>query len=537
MSKEGESSEEPAKKPAKKKRPELRASALLIGLPLVFFFFLPWDIRDPYTLPPMIAAPLIVMGIAGVVAVVLAFASEPVRLRGLPIVGGLLAALGVWLFETVVASGALHGGMDHLPRLTVYGWFFLPIAAMGAEMAMHRHPRSRRLAVVALVAWLGVVAVSFLPLYGALDWRSSPVGQLMRALEDHPFRLPLDYALPLAGSLLGLLGALQCLRRVGSDRERAAERRFRTSVLAWLLVPVPTLALTSLMILNAALGQAGWVTKHFHVGFAIFATTLGGALAVRALLGTDWARTRSPKRALAVLSLAVAVIVGRTLYVAFVPRTGDGDDEVIALANEIGDALTAGLRGEPVERRFLGNYSSVDLRGAAGAIELPPDARLTHVGLRVYSDGHYGYALVDEAGDLGWVALDDERITPEHEPDDVPDWLESGPTEPTIWDRVPERFGTPGCLPSPSDIPTVLADHLQYARPACNQLQLRELRGPRYVTGTVGGYIAVYSGGEETIAVGGELTTRASGAWVGMPRPIADYPPPNALHKWVEDID
>lgn len=188
--------------------------------------------------------------------------------------------------------------------------------------------------------------------------------------------------------------------------------------------------------------------------------------------------------------------------------------------------MEAGLRGEPVGRSWLGNYSALDLRGAARAVELPANPRRTHVGLRVETEGgHYGYAMVDEEGALGWVTLDDERVSPEFDPDRVPDWLQADiePSGPTVWDRVPEVVGAPGCRPSPATVPDVLADHLRYARPACNALQLRALRGPRYVTGWVSGYVVIFEGEEERVAIGGHLTPRRSGAWIGMSRPIEDY--------------
>ncbi len=532
-----------ASKAKKKKWLELRVSALLMGVPLVFFFFAPWELSHPEDLPTWFAVPFVAMAIAGAALVALAFSPDRHRLRGVPIVGGLVLVIGLCILETLAASGHLRSGLGRLPRLLVYLWVLLPVLAMGAEMAMHRHPRSRRLAVFALVGWLGVVSVPFLPQRSEVAWRNTPMAHLVMALEREHFSLHADYLMPFVASFIGLIGVGQCLRRIGADRERAAERRFRSNVLAWLLVPVPTLVSTLWMIMLAALSHPIWVARHFFVGFGIFAPMLGGALAVRALLGTEWVRTRSLKPALVLAAIGVVALAAAIFYVARVPRGSAADAEVAALANEVGDAVAAGLRGEPVERRFLGNYSAMDLRGAPGSVALPPDARRTHVGLRVEvpSDrgSHFGYAIVDDEGQLGWVALDDDQPSAVFEPDeDVPDWLRGDEpvSGPTVWDRVPERFGSPGCLPPLEPVPDVLADHLQRGRPACNRLQLRALRGPRYVTGWVTGYVVVFANDSDAVAVGGPLTIRGHGPWIGMPRPIEDYPPPNALEKQVNDI-
>lgn len=378
--------------------------AAVLGLPLTATLFIPWSL-DGSELGAFDLAEAMehigwaVMPFVGVAFLIAAFAPMPPLARR-----GLLAASGV---SALVLGSVLFG--DERTRWVLPGEFADPrlsvllliwIVGAGLEMAMHARPRSRGTSVAALVGLTAVLFSFALPIRGRGSSQKSLLEGIVKGLEG---RLREDALIAFVALFFVAVAWLQALRRVGNDRDKAARRRFRTSWIAYLLLPVPLLGLYA-MLLWEAVGRPELLAEANNVLAFIFAGAFGGALGIAntATLLSGWKMPRWCRDAV------IAGVAGAGIFLAIRTVLPDARERrAHALVDAIGEATVLGLRGQPVPERYLGGYAEFDLRAASSALEghAPPGAVLRMIATAV----HYN-VRGDHARLHGWAVSVDGNL-------------------------------------------------------------------------------------------------------------------------------
>ena len=384
----------------------LRRGAALVGIPLTLALVVPWKIGYRGTQFCWDMAErndhigFILLPACGLLFVAAAFAPKLRYTTRARLVG----------FAGVAVVG-LALALMHLPtlrpirRMWIYAPYMLlllPIFAVGAEMSMHMRPRSRGLTFMALAGWIGVFVLTCIPMEANLEFDSSMLGQAVKSMGRYYGNKVLP-ALMAPGFLLIFLGVSQALRRVGADRDEAAEKRFRTSWLGYFLYPVP-------MVVAATIGMIGQLGDpddlvEIFVPFAGgFGVMFGGALGFchLSVLAHDYEPIRSNlKRGAVAVALATVVIMAIRWVM---PDRRDA--HVAELQWAMAEALCDALEGQPVEPRFLGGYAEFDLRSARTVVDAPEGTTFEPVlfSLRVTGTGRYARAVALGPDTLRWAA-------------------------------------------------------------------------------------------------------------------------------------
>ncbi|MEM9074924.1 MAG: hypothetical protein AAGE52_40880, partial [Myxococcota bacterium] len=226
----------------------LRRAARLVGLVLTSALFLPWgtgqswdpEWKSVWEAAELTGSPhLVALPLFGVFFLVAGFAprlSLPTRRFAMGVGGLLVVLVGFHLLGT-----RSIGPLREFRRVGVVGTYVLlsaTIVTVAADVAMHQRPRVRGLSIAALAGWVLFLGALFVPIgpHGELD--ESVLAGLFGSLG----RRGLFDGAAMVGCwfiALTLLGIGQAARRVGRDRDVAAARAFRTSWVAYLVMPVP----------------------------------------------------------------------------------------------------------------------------------------------------------------------------------------------------------------------------------------------------------------------------------------------------------
>jgi hypothetical protein len=426
--------------------------ALVLGVPLLATFFVPWQVEgsELYVLEMADAMKhpgWALMPFVGVALLVATFAPmPPLARRGLLAVSGVSALfLGFLLLHAEETLWLLPDPvLAERPAFTLIALMW--IVAAGFEMAMHARPRSRGISIAALAGWTLLLLSFAVPLGTHGEWEESIYGSALQEIDRR--RFDTKHAFYFGFALLMLVGWLQALRRIGKDRERAAKKRFRTSWIVYLLVPLPCLGLYAIMLWNT-FDQPELFTKVHNPWSFVFAATFGGALGIAnttALLA-GWKAPRWIYRATAA-GFAGAVLI--MAIIAVLPDAREGRSA--EFVNSIGEAAVLGLRGERVPDRFLGGYEEFDLRAAPAALEghAPPGAPLRLLATAVrynvsqprFRAGGWAVSIDDE---LRWTGSTDRtnRVT---------DTDLLGRVDPALEDLIGFAFDeSTSCLPALSE--------------------------------------------------------------------------------------
>ena len=214
---------------------------------------------------------------------------------------------------------------------------------------------------------------------------------------------------PLVGSIVGFV---QALRRLGSDREAAAKKKFQTSWLAYLLLPTPLVLLLALSVVMTAANDADIITNVVNVFALAFGALFGGAIGIGhglpalTVLGVRGETPRWVRRgATAVVVLVVLTVLVRGIF------PDRRDSRIIDLMEELSQATADALEGGEVDPRYLGGYSEFDLRSAGRVLEGHPaegqqlEPVLYAIGFEVAGDGGRGTGWIAllESGELRWT--------------------------------------------------------------------------------------------------------------------------------------
>ncbi|MAQ19183.1 MAG: hypothetical protein CMN30_30835 [Sandaracinus sp.] len=502
-----------------------RLGRFLLGLPAALLLVLPWDDHGwtpTWELATDTAIPLLVLGGAGVLMVAAAFVGTSAR-RALTVVAGTAACLaGIHVLGHLGIRG---GDLERLGLFATRTWLALITVAAGAEMAMHRRPRSRTLTIFAALAWATLLVAWFtLPTGPFGESEEIPALGLREMLDGSYYRYGFATLCCTWWAGWALVGLLQQLRRVGSDRELAAGRRFRTGWLAWMLVVVPlTLGFTLSMVMVGE-RNADMVPNVLLSFGAFLLAHLGGALALRELLTMERGdpRVQLPRAGFAYVAAAVALGIGGVLFFAW--GRGASIRDLPVFAEEVGSAVTSAVRGEPFDRRFLGGYSDADLR-AAGAVELPPDATVALVGFAVSEPadawvvvrpGHAPEWLARTDGEAGWSFRADTDTLERADPAlaGIVRTLAAGSCLPGYTDDaalvqgIAARLGSEVCGDDPSSRERRRAPTLGRPVPAG--------RAGHY--GAIDRWAVVYThAGGAPITLTGALHAETGRAWIGNP--------------------
>ncbi len=434
-----------------------------------------------------------------------------------------------------VATVGIALALMHLPtvrpigRLWLYAPYMLllmPIFAVAAEMSMHMRPRSRGLTLLALVGWIGAFVLTCTPMEPDLDFDSSMLGQSVRAMGRYYGNKMLP-ALMAPGYLLVFLGVSQALRRIGKDRDEAAEKRFRTSWLAYLLYPVPMVVVATVAMI-AQLDDPDDLVEIFVPFACAFGVMFGGALGLCHLmvLANDHEPIRSNLKRGAFAVVLATVVIMAIRWVMPDRR----DAHVAELQWSMAEALCDALEGEPVEGRFLGGYSEFDLRSAPSVVDAPEGTTFEPVlfALRVTGAGRYARAVALGPDTLRWAAGGSQTYG------NAGQYERASPALAEAITRLSDASSATGCLPelSESDVEGMPqpAQRLLARDPSeiCDDDTNGSGRGRRFrdahgsgVSGGIGDYLALVRGsnGEHYMFRG--VTRFDSGRlWVGNPVPL-----------------
>ncbi len=536
------SDEDPFDREARKTTRRHRLLALSIGVPLAALLVVPWESHRRWLfvwdIPTDTMVPLIAAGLSGVLFVVAAFVAEERRRAALALAGIAAGASGLWLL------GAIPFGGSDLRRVgltATRAWALVVMWTAGAEMAMHRRPRSRAISLGAFLGWLGILAFFFfVPIGRELTAEGSAAAQLAEKLDSSWHRMP--FVAPVYGwfAFIALFGLLETMRRVGADRERAADRLFRRSWLAWALYPaplIPLFALAAFMVLSHSDPEE--LTNVFLSFGLTYGCSLGGAVGIRSLLLREGGSTAPiPKLAFIGVGATLAIAFAAFgLYRVFATASDEGAME--ELGWEVAEAVEEGIRGEPFDRRFLGGYSELDLRNAEGVVELPEGAEPAVVLFDVSWDYDSSRTLVlrrDEP--VAWVARRGSvsasssfgaplEVLEEADPGfaAMVDTLMRVGCRPTLDE---DALGDPvvsAAFLQPPSLEPVCSDALSDDEvPRVDTLAGRH-RWDRRVFGSVQRYVVVFAvPGGDPVAVSGLVHTGSGLAWIGNPTPLASPP-------------
>jgi energy-converting hydrogenase Eha subunit A len=532
-------SEEVTPDPAKEARKATRRHrilALTIGVPLAAVLVVPWERWDwvfLWDLPDGTKLPLAAAGLAGLLFVRAAFAAEERRRRALALAGVAAGAAGLWLLGAIPFSGSQ---LRRVGLMATRAWVLVAMWAVGAEMAMHRRPESRAISVGAFLGWLGILALFFfVPVGAELDPEGTAAAQLLARLDDRWHRMP--FVVPFYGwfAFIAFFGLVQTLVRLGEDRARAAQKPFRRSWLAWALYPAPLIALFAFgAFMVATNNDADELTNVFLAFGLVYGCSLGGAVGIRSLLLREReAVAPIPKRALIGVGAALAIALAAFgLYRIFASASDEGAMEGVGW--EVAEAVGQAIRGEPFDRRFLGGYSELDLRNAAGVVELPEGAEPAVALFDVSWSYESPRTLVlRRDAPAAWVTR--QRITGRSGDSGPIEALEKA--DPGFAAMV-ETLLSAGCRPSlPEDAlddPAVAAAFLQppSLEPVCPSLvadgdapRVETLAGQgrvgRRLVASVPRYVIVFTvPGGDPVAVTGAIRAGSGLAWVGNPTPL-----------------
>jgi len=519
-----------------------RILALTIGLPLASVLFVPWtrwrDLLFAWDLPEATRAPVMAAGTTGVLFLVAAFVPAKARRWALTLAGLAAGLCGLWLLGAIPASSR---DLRHVGLAATRAGVLLAMFTVGAEMAMHRRPQSRAISVGAFLGWLGLLMFFFfVPIGETLEPEGTTASQFLAVLDRSYFRMSFTAPVFLWFAFVASFGLIQTLRRVGRDRALAAERPFRSSWLAWILYPVPLMALFAFGAFMMVKHDDTDDLSNIWLAFAlVFGTTLGGAIGIRSMFLRERKATAPiPKRALvgvgAVLAIALAVV-----GIARVFSSAADEGAIDAIAWELAEAVEQGIRGEPFDPRFLGGYSELDLRNAEGVVDLPEGAEPAVVAFDVSRLGTDSMrtAVVRPDQAMGWVRRMSEYGPARY---DSALWgpLEAIDAADPGFAALVESLDAPGCLPalaeSALDEPAVAAaferppDHA----PICADEERDEpadrvetLGGGRRRSGggdrgAIERYVVVFAvPGASPIAVSGSVRAASGLAWIGNPTP------------------
>ena len=344
--------------------------AMVVGLPLVATFFVPWKVQRAELSFFEMADTMEHLGWAlmpfvGVALLIATFAPmPPLARRALLAVSGVSALLlGSLLLRAEQTRWYLpdpYLAEGSTITLVVLSW----IGAASFEMAMHARPRSRGISVAALLGWTLLLLSFAVPIGTRPEWESSLAGTVFKELDRHD-RLKKEHLFILGYAFLALIAWLQALRRVGKDRTLAAARRFRTSWIVYILVPLPFLGVYGFMLVES-LDRGDVLTRAHNPMAFVFASLFGGALGIAnaATLLAGWKPPRWIRDATA------AGFAGAGIFLAVQAMLPDARERrSLALVDAIGEATVLGLRGQTIPERFLGGYEEFDLRAAPAALE------------------------------------------------------------------------------------------------------------------------------------------------------------------------
>lgn len=384
--------------------------AIVIGLPLVSTFAIPWIVQRA-EVPVFEMAETMghfgwsLMPFVGVTLLVAAFGPmPPLARRALLALSGVSALLLGSFLLNADQTGWFLPDRAFVERpalaLIVLTW----IVATGFEMAMHARPRSRGISIAALLGWTFVLLSFAVPLQDSGNWDDSIYGQAVENMVRHD--VDGEHIIYVGFLLFVLLGWVQALRRIGKDRPKAAKKFFRSSWLVYFLVPLPFIGLY-VFILSNSLSRPEVFTKANNPWAFVFASTFGGALGIAntAVLLAGWKAPRWVRHATA------AGFAGAGIFLVILAMLPDPrESRSVAFVNAIGEATVLGLRGQPVPERFLGGYEEFDLRAAPSALEghATPGAPLRLLATAVRykandrSDRITGWAVSID-GDLRWL--------------------------------------------------------------------------------------------------------------------------------------
>ncbi len=496
----------------------LRRSAWLIGVPLSLALVVPWSQRRDVSFSWDFAERadhwgFVLVPLCGVLVLVAAIAPRWTHRRRAVLfaVAGFAALL---IGASMLSSPALVRMLRPIRNMWVTGAYLFVgcwVSAVAFEVAMHQRPRSLGLTRLALVGWLAVCVGMCIPMHYRLDFDESMLGAALELSDRHiaPFLILMSPA------VVALVGIIQAARRLGSDREAAAKRRFRTSWLAYLIMPIPLVALATIAIgladrFDQALG--------FFVGFSFALGTLaapaigGGHLLAAVSRSSSWRKQTLRGAAAVAAAITVAAVVLKVV---------DGRDKRIAeLSWTMAETVAAALEGKPVDPRFLGGYAEFDLRSAEGVIPLDEGAELEPLlfAVRVLAqdDGRTeAYLITLPDGSVGWRPATGST----YNADEV--MLERA--SPVLLDMI-GRTAEGGCLPEVS-VPAI-AERVVGTGPVCGDDRESALRGRRFsdgggVRGNVDQYVLVVRtpSGEE-VAIEGALRPDTGRLWIGAPQVV-----------------
>lgn len=340
---------------------------LLVGLALTASVFIPWyvDPETQMTWDQPTGVPWIVWVAPWLgFPILLSAFLKPHWARPLLLLSG--AALVASMIGVEIDDRAFR-------RVTVVGataWTFGLLFAVGAEIAMHRAPRSRGRAVCATVGWLALLVAYAMPMARSGEFDESILGAI---LSEGKLGV-LVLAVPL---LFVIAGFVEALRRTGADRDLAASRRFHSAWLAWVVVPIPTLAIAVIAFVDGGIDG-------LHMGLVLFGVLVGGALGVVAaieLAGT-LGRVLTWRRGL-LLAGAVVSVAALFAFSGWLRSRG----ATAAFATRVADQVERAMRGEARDPRYFGGYSEFDLRGTTVTLESGAARVASGVRLWVSSEG------------------------------------------------------------------------------------------------------------------------------------------------------
>lgn len=352
------------------------------GIALVLAVLLPFRTRHDVKMlwdlhvDASILSALVVLSIVFLVA---SFSRPSVRRFGVAFAGfGLGAAALGFLLE----DGSVRSDLGRLTvaagSLSAFAYFF----TVGAERAMHADPRSRSLAAAAAFGWFCMLCAYVVPFERHGEFDSTLLGAIGGAMDRQATR-----AFLLVGpGVIAIIGLVQCVRRLGSDRDAVVARGQTSPWLSRLMLSIPMgLAIPIALLFGDR--NAG------RIALIAFAFCYAIALAVQASLEL---LERLPRQWVIRAGIAMTA-VGAVSTLA--PRVG-GSGAAQDLAQAIGHEMEGVLRGGSTDPEFHGGYSDFDLRATEARV--PEGAVLEAVAVRLL-----GLAPGD---DQAWLVVRGEQV-------------------------------------------------------------------------------------------------------------------------------
>ncbi|MEM9073653.1 MAG: hypothetical protein AAGE52_34505, partial [Myxococcota bacterium] len=309
-----------------------------------------------------------------------------------------------------------------------------------------------------------------------------------------------------------LLGIGQAARRVGRDRDVAAARAFRTSWVAYLVMPVP-LFLGYAFTAGAVVSQSDDALRALNWVALPVGVLAGGALGLgHGLAGLTLSPRWFRRGTLAIAILALLSWGVRSL------RSTDAPSRYAPFFWAMAEATTDVLAGAEVERKYLGGYEEFDLRSARGMLREQGELKPVLYAVNVTGAGG-AWLVIPAEGAPAWVNGEEtgEYLT-------SAELANASPMLADVVEAAAEGM-LDGCLPEPEG--AFPGPFFVSPTPACgsNRYRSRHVQtfgGYQRSGGNVDRYRLVVEAEGRLLAFEGSFNFQSGRLWIGPPRPAAD---------------